>query len=142
MDLGLFLFGMLGAVLTVLIAKQQVIPEFRPLVDVGDSQVEASELRELISKASERLSGAQVELDKGALAAGRMGELDLLVRTAQGFLQSQRARLASLERTIQLNTAVSRGIGFLLYIVLGGVFGALLGGKIKIDTVDAASASD
>lgn len=137
MDLGLFLLGMLGAVLTVLIAKQQIIPEFRPLVDVADSEIEATRLREQVEEATDQLGKAQLELEKGAVAANRMRELELLLKTGQAFVQQQRARLENLERTIRLNTAASRGIGFLLYIVLGGVLGSLLGGKIKIDTVDA-----
>jgi hypothetical protein len=111
-----FLLGLLGAAVAVYIFKQQAIPEFRPLFDSTDQVKEAIELRERIKRRRDRLD-----------ASGEGARDDQL----SGYT----ARLAELEKTIRMSQIVSRLLGVLLYVGLGGVVAGLLTDSIDVEGV-------
>jgi hypothetical protein len=49
-SIGLFLLAALGALLTVYLAKQEVIPEFRAIYDTSDDEIEVSQRQDHIKK--------------------------------------------------------------------------------------------
>ena len=55
----LFLFGGLGALLTVYLATQEVIPEFRALFDIGSKVVEVDKLRVRIRTTQDDIDSAR-----------------------------------------------------------------------------------
>ncbi|MFZ2070745.1 MAG: hypothetical protein WAV32_03920 [Halobacteriota archaeon] len=69
MDMSLFLFGALGAILTVYLAKQEVIPEFRPLFEISEKEKEVIEHQDHIRMQKRwNLTRQMVEKDmKGVL---------------------------------------------------------------------------
>ena len=58
--------------------------------------------------------------------------LTTVLKTSQTELKTERERLQKLEKEIKWNQIVSRSLGFIFYIGIGGVFGALLADEIKI----------
>jgi hypothetical protein len=111
-----FLLGLLGAAVAVYIFKQQAIPEFRPLFDIGDQVQEAIDLRERIKRRRDRLDAAN------ELAVDRQ-------------LNGYTTRLAELEKGIRTSQIVSRLMGILLYVGLGGLVAGLLTDSIEVNGV-------
>ena len=63
MDFGLLFFlGMLGAILTVYLAKQEVVPEFRILFDTSDKEKEANRHRAHITETEDSIDSIQAQL--------------------------------------------------------------------------------
>jgi len=133
MDYGLFALGALGALLTVYLAKQQVIPEFRPFFDTFEKQQEIAGNRDRIKKTQKHIDDLLVKLESEQLTNDGVTKLEAVLKTSQDGLRDEMTRLQSLEREIKQSQIISRGLGFLFYIVLGGVFGALLAGKVTVE---------
>jgi hypothetical protein len=133
MDIGLFLLGALGAILTVYLARQEVIPEFRPLFDTSEREKEATEHREHIKKTEGEIDDIQSRLKEELLEADLADRLTTVLKTTLSELSAERNRQKALESEIKQGQIISRSIGFVLYIILGGVFGALLAGKVQVE---------
>lgn len=134
MDISLFLLGALGALLTVYIAKQEIIPEFRPLFDTSGKEKEVSEHQEHIKNTEKHIDDIQNKLEEEKpLTEDSVTRLTIVINTSQDELRDERKRLQVLEREIKQNQIISRSVGFLIYIILGGVFGSLLAGKVQVD---------
>jgi len=133
MDFVLFLAGMLGALLTVYLAKQEIIPEFRPLFDTSEKEKEAKEHREHIKKTEKHIDEIQAKLESESLPEKDVDRLKTVLLTSQEELREERKRLRELELEIKQSQIISRGLGFLLYIVLGGIFGSLLADKVQVE---------
>lgn len=130
----LFLLGALGALLTIYLTKEVVIPEFRPLFDISEVERETIGLREHIKQIEERIDDILTELKKGSPQSDISG-LNTGLIASQSQLSDERIRLQKLERDIKQCQIISRSLGFIFYIVLGGVFGSLLANKIQIEGV-------
>lgn len=133
MDWGLFLFGMLGALLTVYLAKHEVIPEFRPLFDTSEKVKEAKEHQNHIKKTEKHIDDIQAKLEAETLPENAVTRLTTVLKSSQDEIRDERARLQTLEREIKQSQVFSRSVGFLFYIILGGVFGSLLAGRVQIE---------
>ena len=133
MEYGLFLLGMLGALLTVYLAKQEVIPEFRPLFDTSGKETEAMDHRDHIKKTARNIDKIQARLETESLTDDTVTQLTVVINSSQEELRLETIRLQKLEREIKQNQIFSRGTGFIIYIVLGGLFGFLLAGKVQIE---------
>lgn len=133
MDIGLFALGALGALLTVYLAKQVVIPEFRPLFDTSEMENEANEHQEHIRKTEKEIDDIQAELREESVQPDRTERLATVLESSRKELQGERRRLQTMESRIMRGQIFSRGLGFLFYIVLGGVFGSLLAGRIEVE---------
>lgn len=132
-DISLFFIGALGALLTVYLAKQEVIPEFRPLFDTSEKEKEAMEHRKHINETEKHIDNMQIKLEEKSLPDGDVTRLVTVLKTSQDELRDERTRLQTLEREIKQNQFISRGAGFVIYIALGGVFGSLLAGRLQIE---------
>lgn len=110
------LLGLLGAAIAVYIFKQQAIPEFRPLFDITDQVKEALDLRERIKQRRDHLDAKQER--------GRDEQLN-----------NYTARLDQLEKSLHASQIVSRTLGIILYVGLGGVVAGFLTGSIEINGV-------
>lgn len=132
-DIGLFLLGALGALLTVYLAKQEVIPEFRPLFDTTEKEKEARRYQDHIEMTEKHIDDIEARLEKEHLPPDEAARLETVINTRQSELKDERTTLQGLEREIKQNQIISRGLGFLFYIVLGGVFGALLTGLVHVE---------
>lgn len=135
MDIGLFFIGMLGALLTVYLAKDEVVPEFRPLFDSSEKEKEAMRHGDHISKTEKEIDELQAELRKEKLTLDLKERLTTVLNTSLSELTSERKRLQLLEHEIKQSQVLSRSLGFLFYIVLGGVFGSLLAGQVQVGGV-------
>jgi hypothetical protein len=133
LDIGLFLLGALGALLTVYLAKQEVIPEFRPLFDTTEKEKEARRYRDHIEMTEKHIDDIEERLEKESLPRDEVARLEAVINTRQSEFKAETTRLEGLEREIKQNQVISRGLGFLFYIVLGGVFGALLTGLVHVE---------
>lgn len=135
MDIGLFLFGIFGALLTVYLAKQDVIPEFRPLFDTSDKEKEKIEHTDHITETEKHIDDIQAKLEDKELPEGYPARLKIILDSSQSELKIERARLETIEREIKQSQLISRSLGFLIYIVLGGFFSSLLVGKVQVEGV-------
>jgi hypothetical protein len=131
--LGLFFLGALGALLTVYIAKQEVIPEFRPLFETSEKEQEARDHQDHIAKTEKHIDEVQTKLATESIHKDVTERLTIVLNTSLSELQAERARLQVLEREIKQSQLIRRGLGFLFYIGLGGVFGYLLAGRVKVE---------
>jgi hypothetical protein len=132
MDIGLFFLGALGAILTVYLAKSEVIPEFRPIFDTSDKNKEIMNRREHIRRTEQHIDDTQAQLEKETLPE-KVRALKTLLDSSLAELGIERNRLETLEREIKQGQILSRVLGFVFYIVLGGVFGFLLAGKVNVE---------
>lgn len=132
MNWELFLFGMLGALLTVYLAKHEVIPEFRPLFDTSEKVKKAREYQNHIKKTEKHIDDIQAKLEAESLTENAVTRLTTVIKTSQDEIRDERSRLQILEREIKQSQVFSRSVGFLFYIILGGVFGSLLAGRVQI----------
>ena len=132
MDWGLFLLGMLGALLTVYLAKQEGIPEFRPLFNISEKEKEAREQRDHIKKTEKHIDEIQARLEAESFPEDAVARLTTVLKSSQDELRDERIRLQRLEREIKQSQIISRTLGFLFYIILGGVFGSLLADRVQV----------
>ena len=137
MDIFLFALGVIGAFITIYVAKQEVVPEFRPLFDTSDKLQEAKELGDRIHKTRQQIDDIQTTLQSGVLPEAQLKQLGEVVESSQKELDQGLGRLGRLERDIKQSQVASRTIGFLLYAVLGGVIASLLSDKVTIVGFDA-----
>lgn len=133
MDVGLFLFGAMGALLTVYLAKQEVVPEFRPLFDASEKEKEAMKHQDHVSKTEKHIDDIQAKLERESCPDDVATRLTTVLNTSLSELQAERIRLQTLEREIKQSQVISRSLGFLFYIVLGGIFGSLLAGRVQVE---------
>lgn len=133
MDIVLFCFGALGALLTVYIGKQEIVPEFRPLFDTSEKEKEAIRHRNHIKLTEQHIDTIQARIEDPSTSENDATKLQFVLETSLKELQAERERLQILEHEIKQSQVISRALGFLFYIVLGGVFGSLLAGQVKIE---------
>jgi hypothetical protein len=119
MDVSNLWFGLLGALITVYAFKQQAIPEFRPLYDVTSERAQLITLQDQIKQVS-----------ANSIKAPAKDRTELLKN-----LQDESNRLSG---KIHRNELLSRGLGILFYVVLGGVFAGFFADDIKIEDVGDA----
>ncbi|MBU4056278.1 MAG: hypothetical protein KKA41_18135 [Proteobacteria bacterium] len=103
MDLGLFLFGALGALLIVYLAKQEIIPEFRPLFDTSEKQKEVMEHQNHIKKTEKHIDDIQTKLEEKTVPEDAVTRLTTVIKTSQDELRDERTRLQTLEGEIKQN---------------------------------------
>jgi hypothetical protein len=132
-DIVLFCFGALGALLTVYIGKQEIVPEFRPLFDTSEKEKEAIRHRNHIKLTEQHIDTIQARIENPSTSENDAKKLQFVLETSLKELQAERERLQILEHEIKQSQVISRALGFLFYIVLGGVFGSLLAGQVKIE---------
>lgn len=132
---GLFVLGAIGALITAYIAKGEAIPEFRATVDVSDKEIEARRLRAHYAETQTRIDTLQTELEKPDITPGRAERLQMVISSSQQELESDSSRLRDLEPSIDRNRGLARFLGVLFYVGLGGVFGALLTGRVHVEGV-------
>lgn len=133
MDIVLFCFGALGALLTVYIGKQEIVPEFRPLFDTSEKEKEAIRHRNHIKLTEQHIDTIQARIEDPSTSDNDATKLQIVLETSLKELQAARERLQILEHEIKQSQVISRALGFLFYIVLGGIFGSLLAGQVKIE---------
>lgn len=133
MDAYLFFLGALGALITVYLYKQVIIPEFRPLFDISEMLDEKDKRIDHIESTRKELDRLQAELEKNSMNQDSEKRLKFLICSTHKEIAEETKRLETLEHTIKRGQYTSRGLGFLVYIILGGVFGALLAGKVEIE---------
>ncbi len=133
MDIVLFCFGALGALLTVYIGKQEIVPEFRPLFDTSEKEKEAIRHRNHIKLTEQHIDTIQARIEDPSTSENDATKLQFVLETSLKELQAERERLQILEHEIKQSQVISRALGFLFYIVLGGVFGSLLAGQVEIE---------
>ena len=132
----LFALGILGALITIYIAQQEVVPEFRPLFDTQEREQEAKDLREHNKKTREEIDKIQATLQGGVLPKDQLQQISKALDTSQRELEDDRQRLERLERKINQGKVAFRTIGFILYAILGGAIAALLSDKVKVEGFD------
>lgn len=124
-----FLLGLVGALLTLYLAKQVVIPEARPLINVEPLEEEAQQSREAIEKTRKDLDKARAMMTDQPLNSYYLTRVfEALVKS----LNDEQLRLEWYERRLLRNQLLSRSLGFGFFILLGGVFAALFTGQIKV----------
>jgi hypothetical protein len=133
-----FVLGLVGALLTVYLARQVVIPEARPFIDIGPIEKEADDARGRIADIQNQLVGARAMLTAQPINSYY---LTRVVRALELSLRDEQSRLDRNQRRILLNQLTSRLLGFLFFILLGGVFASLFTGLIKISLQTSTGAT-
>lgn len=131
--ISLFLLGAVGALVIVYLATQQPIPEFRSLYNIDDKQQEADAHRAHLEETQKEIDTVQAKLQSEELSSGLRDQLHTVLKSSEKEMTHEIARLEALERDIMRSQLFSRVMGFLLYIILGGVFGALLSGRVTVN---------
>ncbi|MFH1382743.1 MAG: hypothetical protein ABIH70_07620 [Chloroflexota bacterium] len=137
MDWGLFGLGMVGALVTVYLSKDEIIPEFRAIFDTSEIEKGCSELLEKNKKTRKEIDDAQAKLLKNP-SPDEKESLNTYIGTSQEELREDTKRLQKLENEMMWSQIWRKGVGILVYIVLGGVFGALLADWVKIEGTTGA----
>src|SRR5947207_2408604 len=101
----LFVCGAAGALLTVYLAKQVWIPEFRPFSDTTADQAEAEKLQNHIVQTNKNIDDTQAQLKEKEVEANPGQQL---ITNYESMLQRDGVRLQTLERRIKQNQAISR----------------------------------
>jgi hypothetical protein len=133
LDIGLFFLGVLGAIVVLYLSKQTVIPEFRPLYDTFAKEEELARHQDHIKITEKDIDDNQKELKKEDLKNDQAERLKKVLDTSLSELNIERSREHTLEREIMIGQIITRSLGFLIYVILGGVFGALLAGYVKVE---------
>jgi len=128
----LFLFGGLGALLTVYLATQEVIPEFRALFDIGSKVVEVDKLRSRVRTTQDDIDSVQEDIKKPDIPSERADRLERYVKDSLKEKAQDLDELRGLERDVKQGQITSRSLGFFTYVILGGAFAVLLAGRIQL----------
>ncbi len=134
--LDLFGLGLLGAFLTVYLTKQEVIPEFRPLFDTFKKKLERDELQEHVDKTRKKNDELQNMRFKEKNESVKK-DIGVEIRENKEEITADREQIKYLDKTIKQSQIFTRGVGFLFYIILGGVFGSLLSNIVEIKAFEA-----
>jgi hypothetical protein len=125
---------MAGALVTVYLAKGEIIPEFRPIFDISEMHKERSELQEKNKKTAKEIDNAQAKILKNP-PSDEAKNLNDYIEKSQKELATDTKRLEGLERKIMWSQVFHKGVGFAVYIFLGGVIGSLLADWVEIEGV-------
>jgi hypothetical protein len=129
----LFVLGALGALLTIYIGKQELVPEFRALIDVSAKIDQAKRIHELLENTQKDIDCWQKTLTAGDTSSDLAAHLSLGIDKSFEELKYYRDSLKPLQDTIDSQQILSRVIGFFIYVIMGGVFAVFLAGIIKIE---------
>ena len=129
----LFIFGMVGAVLMIYIAKQQVIPEFRSFYNVADQEAEIVRLQDSIEAEQKEIDRLQKELE--TIDSTKAQQYKDILESRKSDRDSYNSRLSKLQGDVRKNQILVRSLGFVCYIILGGVFATILSSIITIDSI-------
>lgn len=123
----------MGAILTLYLAKHTIIPEFRPLYDTLAKEQEADTHKDHIKNTEKEIDAIQAKLKEESLPADQAERLKAVLDTSLSELTNERLRLQKLEQAVMFGQIITRSLGFIIYVILGGVFGALLAGYVKVE---------
>ena len=127
----LFAVGAAGALGTIYLSTKEVIPEFRPLYDTTDIKDELLVLRDKIKKAIEEIDTAQAKLQT-KITADELKIQQAYIESSQTKLKGYRDRQKDIEGKLTIGQIWSRGLGFVVYVFLGGIISSLLAGWVTI----------
>lgn len=130
MDWTEFCWGAVGALISVYLFKDQLIPTFARVYDPTPLAHDVGELKRKRAQVASRRDTVQRQLDQAAPADRQtyLDELELLEQRHQQLA----AELREKERTIRAAEAGSRLTGLLLYIGLGGLVASLIGDSVDV----------
>ena len=93
------------------------------------------ELRDDVKRIKKEIAETRKKLESEDVSANVGQRLGTTLKASLDELEDTRKREESVEASITRNQVLSRGFGFILYIVFGGVVGALLGDRIQIEGI-------
>lgn len=129
-----YIFGGVGALLTVYIRSEESIPAFRAIFDYEEME---TELSEVIRDIDEDINFRKQYTEKYAKKELEDQQFDRLFKEINSRIEASIARRTYLEGHVYRAQIGHRIFGFLVYIVLGGVFAGLLSDYIEIVGVDS-----
>lgn len=135
--LPLFLAGILGAFMSAYIAKEEMVPEFRPFFEVADKEKEAVELRSMIAKIRQAIDDIQLDLtnDTGMINPNQRENLKVVLDSSHAEIAQMTVRLEKIEAIIKKQQFNSRLSGFVAYILMGGILGGILSQFIDVEFI-------
>jgi hypothetical protein len=92
-SIGLFLLGALGALLTVYLAKQEVIPEFRAIYDKSNDEIEIGQRQDHIKKTEKDIDDIQARLREEPLPDSLAQRLEKVLESSLTEIRDERTRL-------------------------------------------------
>lgn len=128
-----FGLGIAGALVTLYMAKGEVVPEFRIFYDTSESDRRRADLKRAIVATQAYIDTAQEQLTSGGLSADDATALRAGIDTSLIEMRIDRAALTACDRDIKFGQLLSRSFGFLLYVGLGGLFAWLLADSVNIE---------
>lgn len=133
MDWALFVPGAAGALVTVYLAAKEVVPEFPPLIDVATKEEELVRRQKRIQTTELEIDESQKELRSDPpISNTRLERLSKHLDTSREEVDADRTRVQQLEKDVAWSQRWSRTIGFIVYVVLGGVFAALVASNVEV----------
>ncbi|GAH57717.1 unnamed protein product, partial [marine sediment metagenome] len=131
----LFGLGMLGAFLTVYLAKQAIIPKFPSIYftskEIGKMEIRRDELQKHVEKTEKEVDENDAKMLKSTDEKERAKLMDSL-KLNYKELEEERKEISMLRRELKYNQIFTTVLGFLFYIILGGVFGSLLANIVEV----------
>lgn len=124
-----FFLGLVGALLTVYLARHVVIPEARPFIDIAPIEQDVQEARKRIASIRGQLDNLRALLVAQPVNSSY---LTRVVRTLEQTLRDELSWLDRNERRIFRTQFGSRLLGTAWFILLGGIFAALFTDQIQI----------
>ncbi|GEM_PF-3147386 len=134
----LFGLGVLGALIVIYIAKQEVVPEFRPLFDTTRAQQDADQIRKHIANTRKEVDEAQKELRSNKLPPEQLNQISKFIDSSLDEIKQEDKRQKEMDDEIKQGQVISRTLGFIIYAILGGAIAALLSDKVEVKGFDAA----
>jgi hypothetical protein len=132
-DLAQFALGLAGALVTLYAAKGEIVPEFRVLYDTSESEQRRDGVKRTIAATQAYVDVAQERLTQGGLSDRDIAALRAGLESSMEELRISQDQLKRCDHDIRFGQLLSRTLGFLFYVGLGGVFGWVLADEIDID---------
>jgi peptidoglycan hydrolase CwlO-like protein len=134
MDWSLFWPGIIGALVTVYLSKDEIIPEFRSFIDILELDKAYSDLKEKNKKTAKEIDDNQAKILNNP-SSDEVRNLNTFIDKSQIELAGDTKRLEKLESQIVWDQIWRKGVGLVIYIFLGGVIGSLLADWVQIEGV-------
>jgi hypothetical protein len=127
-----FWLGVFGAFLTLYLSKQVAIPELRALYDASGMEAEADKLRRSIDDARGRLNSIEAQY---VADPSHLDGLKAQWRAVFDQTRFDQRNLDRLERRLMIGQMISKGGGFALFVLFGGVVAYLLTGDVNVSNL-------
>jgi len=129
----LYVLGAIGALIAIYARSEDPIPPFRALYDYSEDETELTDVRKKIKQATLKRENLSTKYESNELKNDQFKNLAKEYDDRIGDLEKTRAFL---DTKIQKAQILHRLLGFVVYILLGGMFAGLLSNFITVEGLE------